>query len=159
MGFLGNLLGGGQGQGQQYQDFVQRYEQGAPWEGISDQEAVQTYQQVAPQLSPDVYQSSAQQAFSQLSPDQRGQLGQFLAQHAQQQGLSLPFGGGGASGTTGMQDPGMLAQVAAQLHQQQPGLLGQLLGGGGGGGMLSGPIGKAALAGIAAMAVKQMTGR
>ena len=63
------------------------------------------------------------------------------------------------------QDPGYLAQVTGQMHQQQPGILGQLLGsalgGGGGGGsqsMLESPIAKAALAGVAAMAVKQMMG-
>ena len=64
-----------------------------------------------------------------------------------------------------LQDAGYLAQATGRLHQQQPGILGQLLGGalggGGGGGnqgMLESPIAKAALAGIAAMAVKQMMG-
>jgi hypothetical protein len=62
----------------------------------------------------------------------------------------------------------MLAQLLSGLHQQQPGMLGQLLGGGGGaggllgggsggaGGMLGNPLAKAALAGIAAMAAKRM---
>src|ERR671939_41497 len=129
MNMLEQLLGGGQ-QRQEYQDFTQRYDQGAPWQGISDQEAYTRFQQVAPQLPPDMYQQSAQQAFERLSPDQRLQLGQYL-----------------------------------QQQEQQPGILGQLLGGalGGGGsggsqGMLESPIAKAALAGIAAMAVKQMMG-
>lgn len=156
MSFLENLVGGGQGQ--EYQDFVSRYEQGAPWDGISDDEAAERYQQVAPQLLPDAYQSSAQEAFARLSPDQRGALGQFLAQQAQQRGMNLPFGGGAASGMMGQPDAGMLAQMATQMHQQQPGGLGQLLSGGGGG-MLDSPIAKAALAGIAAMAMKRMTGR
>jgi hypothetical protein len=34
--FLDSLLGGGQ-QRQEYQDFTQRYDQGAPRQGISDQ--------------------------------------------------------------------------------------------------------------------------
>jgi hypothetical protein len=45
------------------------------------------------------------------------------------------------------------------MEQQQPGILGQLLGGGGGGGagsMLDNPLAKAALAGVAAIAVKKM---
>jgi hypothetical protein len=60
----------------------------------------------------------------------------------------------------------MLAQLLGGLHQQ-PGLLGQLLGGGAGGllgggggggtgGMLGNQLAKAALAGIAAMAAKRM---
>ena len=160
MNMLEQLLGGGQ-QRQEYQDFTQRYDQGAPWQGISDQEAYTRFQQVAPQLPPDMYQQSAQQAFERLSPDQRLQLGQYLQQQAHQQRVPFPHQGG----MDAFQDPGYLAQVTGQMHQQQPGILGQLLGGalGGGGsggsqGMLESPIAKAALAGIAAMAVKQMMG-
>ena len=47
---LGQILGGGQRR-EEYQDFVNRYDTGAPWDGISDQEARSRYQQVAPQLS------------------------------------------------------------------------------------------------------------
>ena len=160
MSFLDNLLGGGP-QRQEFQDFSQRYDQGAPWQGISDQEAYNRFQQVAPQLPPQVYQQSAQQAFERLDPQQRMQLGQYLQQQAQQQNVNFPHQGG----PDAFQDPGYLAQITGQMHQQQPGILGQLLGGalgmGGGGGagsqgMLDSPIAKAALAGVAAMAVKQM---
>jgi hypothetical protein len=163
MSFLDSLLGGGQRQ--ELQEFTQRYDQGAPWQGISDQEAYNRFQQVAPQLPPQVYQQSAQQAFERLDPQQRMQLGQYLQQQAQQQNVPFPHQGGQEA----FQDPGYLAQVTGQMHQQQPGILGQLLGGalgmggggGGGGGsqsMLDSPIAKAALAGVAAMAVKQMMG-
>src|ERR687885_1322686 len=160
MNMLQQLLGGGQ-QRQEYQDFTQRYDQGAPWDGISDQEAYNRFQQVAPQLPPDVYRQSAQQAFERLDPQQRMQLGQYLQQQAQQQNFPFPHQGG----MDAFQDPGYLAQATGRLHQQQPGILGQLLGGalgggggGGGQGMLESPIAKAALAGITAMAVKQMMG-
>ena len=54
--------------------------------------------------------------------------------------------------------------MTTRMRQQQPGGLGALLGGGGGGGggmgdMLGNPLAKAALAGVAAMAVKQMMNR
>jgi hypothetical protein len=62
MNMLEQLLGGGQQQ-QEYRDFTQRYDQGAPWQGISDQEAYSRFQQIAPQLPPGMYQQSAQQAF------------------------------------------------------------------------------------------------
>jgi hypothetical protein len=39
MGILDELLGGGQRQ-KEYRDFVNRYEQGAPSEGYSDQEVL-----------------------------------------------------------------------------------------------------------------------
>jgi hypothetical protein len=170
MDLLQNLLGGGQ-QRQQVQDFVGRYEQGAPWDGISDQEALQNYQRIAPQLPPQLYQESAQEAFARLTPQQRVQLGQFLAQQSRQQGQSFPdFNGDGLDDR--YQDPRYLAQAAGHMQQQQPGLLDQLLGGALGGGMgrsnarqaggssvgsmLSHPIAKAALAGIAATAAKRM---
>src|ERR671926_995240 len=89
MNMLEQLLGGGQ-QRQEYQDFTQRYDQGPPWQGISDQEAYNRFQQVAPQLPPQVYQQSAQQAFERLDPQQRMQLGQYLQQQAQQQNLAFP---------------------------------------------------------------------
>ena len=177
MDMLSNILGGGQ-QRQEFDDFANRYDQGAPWDGISDDEAVNRYQQVAPQLPPDVYQRSAQESFSRLAPDQRMQLGRYIQQQAPQYGVQFPDDDMNGQDDR-LQDPAYLAQMTGRIHQQQPGLLGQILGGGGGsglgglggalggalggggagGGMLSNPIAKAALGGIAAMAVKQMTGR
>jgi hypothetical protein len=178
---LGNLLGGQQEQ-QQFQDFTQRYQQGAPWDGISDDEAMSRHNQVASQIPPDVYQQSARESFDRLDPNQRQQLGQVLMQQAPQYGVQVPQAQGAQ-----LQDSGVLAQVAGQLQQKQPGVLGQILGGamggsggsatggamgglgsmlgggstqqaegGQGGGMLSSPIAKAALGGIAAMAVQRM---
>ena len=161
MDMLGQILGGGQRR-EEYQDFVNRYDTGAPWDGISDQEAYSRYQQVAPQLSPDMYQQSAQEAFSRMSPQQRMQLGQHLQQQSRQQGFNIPdFNQDGIDDR--FQDPAYLAQATGRLNQQQPGILGDLLGGGGGQGMggqsmLQSPIAKAALAGIAAVAVKNMMG-
>ncbi len=70
MDILQNILGAGQ-QRQQFQDFANRYEQGAPFDGISEQEALQHYRQVAPHLPPQMWQESAQESFSRLSPQQR----------------------------------------------------------------------------------------
>ena len=149
-----------QEQRRDYQDFVGRYEQGAPWEGISDREASQRYDQVASRLSPQEYQESAKEAFARLSPQQRQQFGQYLQQQARQQGVDVPdLNRDGIDDR--LQDPAYLAQVTGRLQQQQPGLVGQLLGAGGGAGggvgqVLANPLAKAALAGIAAMAVKRM---
>jgi len=51
MGLLDSLLGNPQQQ-QDYQQYGTLYEQGAPHEGYSDQEVLQRYQRVAPQLPP-----------------------------------------------------------------------------------------------------------
>jgi hypothetical protein len=169
LGELGSLLGNQQQQ-QELQGFVQRYQQGAPSEGYTDQEVANRYQQIAPQLPPDVYQQAAQQSFGNMSPQERTQFGQMVQQQAMQQGINVP-----AQGQVNYGDPTALAQMTTQVHQQQPGLLGQLLGGaasmagmgggasmggqgGGVAGMMGNPIARAALAGITSMAVSRIMG-
>jgi len=192
MGLLDGLLGGGQ-QRNDFQDFVQRYEQGPPSVGYDDREVSQRYQQVAPHLSQDEYRQSAQDALSRMSSQERQQFGQYLQQQAQQQGLRGFVDRDRDGMDDRLEDPAYLADFTSRIHQQQPDMLGGLLGGGGGGmgGMLGGlmgggssggggmggllgggaprqqmggggigdalsnPIAKAALAGIAAMAVKR----
>lgn len=156
MGLLDSLLNNPQQQ-QDFQNYVERYQQGPPHQGYSDQEVLQRYQQVAPQLPPQEYQMAAEQAFNNMSPQERMQFGQYVEQQLQSQGMAAS-GFGQKAGPPMYQDPRYLAQQTMQLHQQQPGLLGELLGGGGGGGMLASPVAKAALAGIAAMAVSNAMG-
>jgi len=152
MGFLENLLGDPQQQ-QDYQQFINRYQQGQPQEGYTGQEAWQRYQQVAPQLPPQDYEQAALAAFQRMSPEQRQQFGQYV-QQAQQQGMQLP--GFQQSAPGNYQDPGQLAQAMRQAHQQNPDILQNLLGSGG---ALSNPMVKAVVAGIAAMAARQMLGQ
>jgi hypothetical protein len=157
MNLLGDLLGNNQ-QKQELQNFLGRFEQGQPSEGYSGQEALQRYQQVAPNLPAGEYQQAAEQMLSKLTPQQQIQLGQVLEQQAMQQGVQLPAA---QTPREPSQASGALAQMLTQLHQQQPGVLGQLLGGGqrGNGGsmgqMLDNPVAKIALAGIAAYATKR----
>ena len=152
---LRDLLGGGQPE--EYQDFVGRYERGHPAEGYSDEEVFQRYQQVAPRLPRDVYEESAQEAFARLSPQERREFAMSLQQRARQQNLQYAefdqF-----DREDRYQDSGLLARATSRLQQEQPDLLGQLLGGGGGG-MGGNPLGKAAMAGIAAIAMKKFMGR
>jgi hypothetical protein len=155
---------------QDQQDFVDRYRQGP--QAVSGQEAAARYQQVAPQLPPEVYQQSAQDVFAQLTPDQRMQLGQALIQSARQQGQSFPDVNQDGIDDR-LQDPNFLAQKTTEVEQQQPGLLGRLLGGGGpalsgaaptpsappvgaAGGMLGSPMAKGVLGGIAAAGLMNM---
>ena len=162
MDMLGQLFGGTQ-QRQQFDDFANRYEQGDPWDGISDNEALDHYGRIAPNIPQDVYQRSAEQSFSRLSPQQRMELGRYMVQRAPQYGVQFPdYNQDGVDDR--LQDPSELASMSSRIEEHQPGLLGQLLGGMGGssrgaGGMLASPIAKAALGGIAAMAVRQVMAR
>ena len=67
-------------QRQDHQDYLNRFRQGP--QAVTEGEATARYEQVAPQLPPDVYQQSAQDVFAQLTPQQRMQLGQQLIQSA-----------------------------------------------------------------------------
>jgi len=152
--FLQQMLGGGQQQ-QDLQGFVQRYEQGPPHEGYSNQEVMDRYQQVASNVPPNVYQQSAEEAFARMSPQERQGFYEYLQQRASQQGVNMPQFSQPNFGQQVQQDPGVLGQLMGQMHQQQPGMVGQLLGGQGGS-LLDNPMAKAALAGVAAIAVKKM---
>ena len=161
MNLLEMLMGNSQTR-EGFEDFLNRFEDGPPSEGYGDQEVLDRYGEVAHKVSPSDYEQAARDAFGRLSQADREEFGQLLAGRAQSKRLDLP-------GLTPAQGQGFgnldwLANITSQLHQQ-PGLLSDLLGGlaggresGSSGGILSSPIAKAALAGIAAMLVKRMLG-
>ena len=162
---------GGERRGE-YEDFVSRYEQGEPWEGIDDDEAVSRYDEVSSQLDDDEYELSAREAFERLSPQQRKELAGMVRQQGRQRNVDL--GEFDQDDDDSLADPQRLARMTRHARRQQPGGLAGLLGGGGGGmagmlggggggggmgGMLGNPLAKAALSGVAAMAAKRMMGR
>jgi hypothetical protein len=160
MGILDDLLGNEQLQ-KQYKDFVNRYEQGDPSEGYSDQEVLKRYGEVSHAVPPDQYAQAAQEALGKLSSEERAEFLKMLQERAAARGVKLP--GKVAS------DPKDLGQVLTDLHEK-PGQLRDILGPGDGQAkepvpgsnpltdMLSSPLAKAVLAGIAAMVVKRIAG-
>jgi len=161
MNLLEMLMGNSQSR-EGFEDFLKRFEDGPPSEGYGDQEVLDRYGEVAHKVSPSDYEQAARDAFGHLSQADREEFGQLLAGRAQSKRLDLP-GLTPAQGQ-GFGDLDWLANITSQLHQQ-PGLLRDLLGGlagsresGSSGGILSSPIAKAALAGIAAMLVKRVLG-
>src|SRR6476619_1998303 len=160
MGILDDLLGNEQIQ-KQYKDFVKRYEQGDPSEGYSDQEVLKRYGEVSHAVPPDQYAQAAQEALSKLSPEERAEFVKMLQDRAAARGVKLP--GNVAP------EPKELGQVLTDLHKK-PGQLRDMLGGGDAQpqaqsqgsnpiiDMLTSPMAKAVLAGIAAMVVKSVMG-
>src|SRR5262245_56834941 len=161
MGILDELLGGGQHQ-KEYRDFINRYEQGDPSEGYSDQEVLQRYGEVSHAVSPDQYAKAAQEALDNLSPEERAAFVKMLQERAAARGVTLP--------RKLAPEPKELGQVLTDLHQK-PGQLRDIMGGdapqpqqqASGSSpitdILSSPMAKAVLAGIAAMVVKRVVGR
>ena len=156
MSNLMEMLQGGGGRRQEYEDFVQRFDRGAPWEGIDDDEARNRHDEVSSQLSDEEYELSAREAFERLDPQQRKEMAGLLRQQGRQRQVDL--GEFDQDDDDRLSDPKRLAKMTRHVRKQQPGGLGGLLGGGGGGGggMLGNPLAKAALSGIAAMAAKKM---
>ena len=158
MGILDELLTGGQRQNE-YKDFVNRYEQGAPSEGYSDQEVLKRYGEVSHAVSPDQYAQAAQEALSKLSPEDRAAFVKMLQDRAAESGVTLP--------RNVAPEPKELGQVLTDLHKK-PGQLRDMLGADAIQqasasspitDILSSPMAKAVLAGIAAIVVKRIVGR
>ncbi len=158
-------------------DFAARYERGAPYDDISEEEAVSRYREVVPELSGEDYRQSAHEAFSRMEPEERAEFGKQLRDQSLQQGYAFP-----ESDTDGQedlfQDLNYLVELTARTRREHPDLLEELVGDGGAGlvggmmsegitggdgaagdgGMLGNPVAKAALAGIAAIGFKRMNG-
>ena len=158
MGILEELLAGGQRQ-REYSDFVERYEQGHPSQGYSDQEVLERYGEVSHAVPSDQYAQAAQEALSKLSPEERAAFVKMLQDAAAARGLTLP-------GKVAP-EPKELGQVLTDLHKK-PGQLRDMLGADAIQqasasspitDILSSPMAKAVLAGIAAMVVKRVVGR
>jgi hypothetical protein len=166
------------------QDFVNRYDEGPPYANISGEEALANYQSVASRLSPQQLEESAAEAYARMSLQDRQQFAQFLKERsgenldqydddprsmahmtsqlqAQQPdgiagllggagGLGSLLGGGNSGGGLGSMLSGVLSgddDNDRNANQSQ---------GGGMGDILNNPVARAALGGIAAMAMKKM---
>lgn len=158
MGILDELIGGGQSR-KEYRDFVDRYEQGAPSEGYSDQEVLKRYGDVSHAVPPDQYAQAAIEALGKLSPEERVAFVKMLQQRAAARGVALP-------GQVAP-EPKELGEVLTDLHGK-PGQLRDILVSGDAQpqeqaqpsnpiiDILASPQAKAVLAGIAAMVVKRV---
>src|SRR5499426_4660182 len=158
MGILDELLGGGQRQ-KEYRDFVDRYEQGHPSEGYSDQEVLKRYGDVSHAVPANQYTQAAIEALGKLSPEDRAAFVKMLQERAATLGVTLP--------RQVAPEPKELGQVLTDLHGK-PGQLRDMLGGDAAQpqaqasgsspitDILTSPMAKAVLAGIAAMVVKRV---
>ena len=114
---------------QMYQQFAQTANTGN-YSQLDTQQAAALLQHFLQTAPPDVQQRAFQEAFNQMPQEHRQLFGQQLG------------------GTT---NPQQMAQSLQQTGQQQPNALQQILGPGG---LLSNPMAKVAVAGLAAVAAK-----
>jgi hypothetical protein len=164
---LGGLFGGQDDEDepvrrQRATDFIDRYERGAPYDGIDDDEVMQNYRATAGRLSPQEFEEATAESLGRLSREERRELRRRLRQQ-----------GGGQLDADDDDDPRTIARELSQQRQGSDdplgglgGMLGGMFGGGGssnqggssGGDLLGGPLGKAVMGGVAAFAMKKMMG-
>ena len=165
---LGGLFGGQDNDDDEIRrrratDFVDRYERGAPYEGIDDDEVIQNYRATAGRLSPQEFEEATAESLGRLSREERRELRRRLRQQR-----------GGQVDVDDDDDPRLMARELSQYRQQGSddplgglgGMLGGMFGGGAssqagssaGGDLLGGPLGKALMGGVAAFAMKKMMG-
>jgi len=135
-----------------YQDFAQRYQDDP--QSISDAEAARRYRELANQLDDDELDEVNEQAFSQLTPQQRRQVAEQYRQATQDpkrpyQGYPQDYGLEQAS------QPRTLGRMTRRASREDPDLLEQLVGEGS---PLASTGGKLALAGAAAFLASRFLG-
>ena len=98
-----------------------RYEQGDPSQGYSDQEVLKRYGEVSHAVPPAQYAQAAREALSKLSLEERAAFVKMLQDRAAARGVTLP--------RQVAPEPKELGQVLTDLHVK-PGQLRDILGGG-----------------------------
>jgi hypothetical protein len=154
MGMLDALL---EGLGREsFEDFTRRWEQGAPWDALRDDETMANYDRVSAELGPAELHEAALATVERLSTAERRQLVEELQRNARRSDVNYP-----GVHDDGLDEPAALAALLSRMHGERRGMIRQLLAGteatSAAGGQLSSPVARAALAGIAVMAVRQFT--
>ena len=138
---------------QMYQQYANAWDQGS-YTQIPEQEARQNYNQFVQNAPPQLVQQVHEQYYEQMPQQQRGSLMQGLLGSLTQRGYD-PQQAGIQNADPYSMSPRDAAQLTGYAQQQSPDILHQIMGPGG-------PLGstgaKLAVAGIAALAAKQILG-
>ena len=138
---------------QMYQQYANSWNQGT-YGQLPEQEARQNYNQFVQNAPPQMIEQAHQQYYEQMPQQQRGSLMQGLMGSLTQQGYNPQQAGISTNDPYNM-SPNDAARLTSYAQQQNPDILHQIMGPGG-------PLGstgaKLAVAGIAAVAAKQLLG-
>jgi hypothetical protein len=125
MGFLDRLFGRGAGSESPPREHASASTRGAPDE-LTDEQALERYRYLVRTAPPDAIEQAHEEAFAQLTPEQRRQALRDLS-------AAVP-----EHERTGGDDPRSLARMATRAETARPGTVERAFGGGGG--MLGGSL-------------------
>ncbi len=157
MDILQNIFGGGspdnhQQRSQQYQ---QGYQSGG-YDQLDDQDVFDRYQRTVQHAPPEIVAQAHEEAFNRLPPQQQEQIYDRFRQASNDPNQAFQYPGFDRQQGQGQFGPRDMGPMIQQAQRQQPDLLQQVLGGSGG--ALSSPMGKAAMAGVAAIVAGKLMG-
>lgn len=154
---LGGLFGGPDADRMRSQarDFVSRYEQGAPHEGYTNDEVAERFRTVSGRMSDDDMRQAARESLQRMPREQRREFRRMMRER------------GARFDRDDDDDVDSMAQATQRFMKEDQqgggGILGGLFGGGGQapgqqqeGNLLDNPAVKAAMAGMAAFAMKKV---
>lgn len=141
---------------ERFQDFARRWERGAPWDALRDEEAIGYYDRIVEEIGPPEFHEAALASLERLSPEERSRLVREMQQNARREDLNYP-----GVHDAGIDEPKALADLLSRMHGERRGMIRQLLAASEAtpdtGGILADPAARAFLAGLAVMAVRQFT--
>lgn len=142
---------GYQGNPQQYQEWMQHYQQGN-YNQVPHDQVHQAYNQFAQQANPQQVQQATAQGYQQIPPQQHASVASTLLSFFQQHGLN-PQAAGVQNTNPQQMSPQDMARMTQYAQQQQPDALKQLFQPGG---TLSNPLIGMAVAGALAYGASQL---
>ncbi|WP_242393637.1 hypothetical protein [Anaeromyxobacter oryzisoli] len=137
-----------------FEDFARRWEQGAPWDTLQDDETISLYDRIVDEIGPAAFEEAALASLDRLSSQERRALVSEMQANGRRQDLNYP-----GVHEEGLDAPRKLAGLLSRMHGERRGMIRQFLAASEStpetGGILSSPTARATLAGIAVMAVRQ----
>ena len=99
-----------------FEDFTRRWERGAPWEALRDEEAIAYYDRIVEEIGPPEFQEAALASLERLSREERRELVGEMQRNARREDLNYP-----GVHDEGIDEPQALAALLARMHAERRG--------------------------------------
>jgi hypothetical protein len=101
-----------------FEDFTHRWERGAPWEALRDEEAIEYYDRIVEEIGPPEFQEAALASLERLSREERRRLVSEMQKNARRDDLNYP-----GVHDEGIDEPQALAGLLSRMHAERRGMI------------------------------------